>query len=389
VSSLLLLSLALAAQVAPGDAPSTWVEPEASTLKRVFGVRYTRDYSEFQLLQTNAEEWTQPLISADRARVYIGTRSGVLEALDLATGDSLWKRRDMGAIGWGLAEHRGYVLLGSDSSLVAVDQQLGRDHWKVELDGKLAAGLAVTGTVALAAIRPNAVVAVDLVKGKVLWRVKRPTPDGITVRGQCAPTIDERLNRAYLGFSDGTVVAVDIATGKTVWLATLGIRRDFFADVDAQPILVDSGKALITASYNGGLFKLDTETGKEIWKQDLKRISALSQAEPGLLMATLGNGQVAGIYAANGKVRWRYKAKKGYPTRVVPVGHGLVAFGVSQGPMTVLDVGTGRPVQLLTPGSGGVSVPPAHEGSDLVLLTNKGMLLVLRHGEGVGAARAR
>lgn len=389
MSSPLLLSLALLAQVAPADAPSTWVEPQAQSLKKVFGLRYTRDYSEFQLLQTNAEEWTQPLISADRARIYVGTRSGVLEALDLSTGDSLWKRADMGAIGWGMQEYRGYVVLGSDSSLVAVDQQLGRDHWKVELDGKISAGVVVTGTIALAPIRPNAVVAVDLVKGEVLWRIKRPTPDGITVRGQCTPAVDPATGRAYLGFSDGTVLAVDLQTGKTLWIATLGVRRDFFADVDVQPLLTDNGKALITASYNGGLFKLDAESGREIWKQDLTRISGLTRVEPGLLVATLGSGQVAGVYEANGKVRWRYKVKKGYPTQAVSVGHGLAIFGVSKGPMTVLEVNTGRPVQLIAPGSAGQSVPPAREGSELVALTNKGMLLVLRHGAGIGVTRAR
>ncbi len=386
MSTLLVLSLAFAAQVAPVDAPSTWVEPQAHTLKTVFGLRYKRSYASFKLLQTNAEEWTEPLISADRSRIYVGTRSGVLETLDLATGESLWKRKDMGTMGYGMAEYRGYLVLGSDSSLVAVDQQIGRDRWKVDLGAKIGAAFVVTGTVAVVPIRPNALVAVDLVSGNILWRAKRPTPEGISVRGQCPPTVDAARNRVFAGFSDGSLLSLDLVSGKTNWVATLGKRRDFFADVDVQPLLTDGGRALLTASYNGGLFKVDTETGKIIWQQDLKRVTGLTRVEPGLIVASLGSGQVAGIYEANGKVRWRYKLRRGYPTKAISLAHGLTAFGVSQGPLTVLDIGTGRPVQLLTPGSG-LSVPPVVEGPDLIALSNRGMLLVLRHGAGIGVAR--
>ena len=385
-----LLFAALAALGQPSAAgpqsPAAWVEPEADTLGRVFGIRYIRSYAEFELLKTNEEEWTVPLLSADGVRVYVATRTGVLEALDLDSGASLWKRKDMGTVGYGMAEFRGRLILGSDAALVAVDPQIGRDHGRVDLDGKISAPLTITGTVALVPVRPNSLVAVDLVANKVLWRIKRPTPDGITVRGQCPPAVDAARGRLYAGFSDGTLLAVDLATGSTVWVATLGIRKDFFADVDVTPLLVDGGKALITASYNGGLFKLDAETGQKVWSQPLTRVSGLIEAQDGLLVASLGSGQVAGVYAANGKVRWRYKVGKGYPTVPVDLGQNLVGVGVSQGPFTVLEAGSGRPVQLVAPGSGGMSVPPTVRDRDVVVLTNGGLLVVMRRGEGSGAS---
>lgn len=383
----LLLCAVFAAQTSPADAPSTWVEPDPSSLRRVFGVRYKKDYSTFELLKTNAEEWTPPLISEDRSRLYVGVHTGELEALDLTSGERLWRREDMGTIGWGMREHRGHLLIGSDSSLVAVDQQLGGDAWRVDLDGKVAAPMAVTGTVAVVPVRPNAVVAVDLVSAKVLWRVKRPTPDGITVRGQCPPTIDEARGQVYVGFSDGTLLALDLRSGNTVWVAALGIKRDFFADVDVQPVMSEDGKALLTASYNGGLYKLSAEDGKQLWKQPITRVTGLVRVARGLMVATLGSGQVIGLYEENGKVRWRYKVAKGYPTTPIALEHGFVAFGVSQGALTILEVGTGRPKQLLTPGSG-FSVAPDYHSPDLVGLTNEGLLLVLRYGEGVGASRS-
>lgn len=377
----LLLASLVAGQPTADDAMFT--APAPDSLRRVFGVRYKRDYGSFELLQTNQEEWTVPRISDDGARVYVGTRSGVLEALDLFSGEVLWTRRDMGTLGWGLSEFRGYLVLGSDANLVAVDQQIGRDHWKVDLGGRVSAPLTVTGTVALVPIRPNNLLAVDLVEGKVLWRFGRPTPDGISVRGQCSPTVDEARGQVYMGFSDGTLVALSLKDGTTQWVSTLGKRKDFFPDVDATPLLTTDGKGLIAASYNGGLFELDPDTGERRWAQPVERIFALTRVEPGLIAASLGNGQVVGLYEANGKVRWRYRAKSGYPTKAVDVGNGKLVFGTSRGPITVLETQTGRPVQLIDPGSG-LSVAPAHRSPDLVALSNKGLLLVMRYGEGVG-----
>jgi outer membrane protein assembly factor BamB len=372
--------LLAAVVAAPG-----FVKPDPDTLRRVIGVRQTRDLSEFELLEINDEEWTTPLISDDNVRAFVATRRGRLFAIDLETGDELWKRDDMGSVGFAMIEHQQHLIVGSDSALVALDQQIGKERWRLDLDAPIGGRIARAGKVAIIPIRSNSFVAVDLEKGERLWLMKRPTPDGITVRGQAPPAIDAHRRRAYLGFSDGALAAVDLETGTAAWVAILGDGKEFFADVDTRPIVVGGGDAIIAASYNTGLFRLDAATGSIRWKRPEKRISGLTEAGSGFLVASHGDRQVLGIYASSGKVRWRYQLEAGAPVEPVFIGRNLVVVGCTAGPIAVLDVDTGRPVQLLTPGSG-VSVPPAWDDPDLVALSNKALLVVARYGAGGFAA---
>lgn len=382
MNAALLLTLVLAQTTGgPGGPAPKWVRPEPSTLKKVYGLRHAFELSEFELLKNNQEEWTRPYVSADGVRMFAGARTGRLECREVGTGELLWYRNDLGAIGASMGEFRGQLVVGSDSSLLLLEQQLGQDRKKVDLSGAIGGRLTITGTVAIIPIRPNLVMAVDLVAGQELWRYKRATPDGITVRGQAAPTVDPVSRKVYAGYSDGALVALSLDKGTPLWTAQLGNARDFFADVDTQPLLVDGRAALIAASYNGGLYKLDASNGRPIWKQEIFRILGLAQASPGLLVASDGDGQVLGLFEATGKVRWRYKLKHGAPTEPVALGRSLVAVGASNGPLAILDVEEGQPVQLFNPGSG-LSVAPYVRDQDLVIMTNKAGFLALRYGEG-------
>jgi outer membrane protein assembly factor BamB len=379
-----LTLIALLAAQTPG-----FVKPEPETLKKVLGVRYTRDLSTFEFFETNEEEWTIPLLSDDNVRGFVATRKGVLLAFDIHSGDELWRREDMGAVGRSMLEYQQRLILGSDSSLLALDQQIGKERWRLDLDAPVGGVMVRSSSIAVVPLRPNTYVGVDLEKGERLWRVKRPTPEGISVRGQAGPAIDRAKNRVYLGFSDGALVAVDLLNGATLWTALIGNAADFFADVDSVPLIVDGGKAVIASAYNTGLFKVDADTGAVLWKQPHTRISGLTQAGAGFMVAVSGDRQVLGVYTENGKIRWRYKFRTGAAVDPVFIGRNQVLVGSTEGPMVVLDVDNGKPIQLVAPGSAGTSVPPAWDDPDLLVLTDKATVLVMRYGAGGNAAPAR
>ena len=176
--------------------------------------------------------------------------------------------------------------------------------------------ITVEGSLAIVPVRPNAFLGVSLTSSTAaqVWRVQRPTPEGISVRGQAPATLDSKRNIAYVGFSDGTLMAVDAEDGTTLWQRIIGNPREFFADVDTQPVLVDGGAAVLAASYNGGLTKLKTDSGEVIYqKPELTRLIALAETAPGRVVATHGDGRVLGLYSDTGAVRWRYRIKRGAP----------------------------------------------------------------------------
>lgn len=361
---------------APAAAP-IWRRPNRDELRRVVGIRYLKDLSRFEMLAVHAQQWGRCYISKDGARLYVPDRWRTLRAFELSTGALLWERRGVGNVGPSMFEQGGRLWVGAGSELIALSPATGEQKQQLPLDGWVGASPTISGSLAILPLRPNSFVAVDLDTHKERWRVTRATPELLTVKGQARATVDEARGLAYLGFSDGMLMAVSLANGQTQWMAPLGRRRAFFPDVDAQPLLIDG--LLLAASYNHGLFWLDPKTGEVKQRQDVLHITHLLEAGPDLLIAATGDGEVVGL-TRGGQPRWRYRMEQGYAHRPELLGE-YVVFGSAGGPLTVLEQKTGRPLQLINPGSG-FSTSPAVRGEDLAVLTNEATLLVLKKGAG-------
>ncbi|MBK8013639.1 MAG: PQQ-binding-like beta-propeller repeat protein [Deltaproteobacteria bacterium] len=371
----------LCSNVALASESSTlWRQPKPEDLEAVFRIRAQVDLSNFELLKINAEEWSAPYIGIGNTVVYVATSSGRLQARSLSDNRVLWERRDLGTMGVSMTEEDDLLVLGSGTDLVSVELASGRERWRVPIGGRIGGRLAREGSLAILPVRPNGFVAVDLAQASVRWRIKRPTPSSMTVRGQASPTIDAERGQVYLGFSDGALVAVSLESGTKVWEAALGRTQDFFADVDAQPVLVDGGTAVLAASYNGGLFKLSPEDGAVVWRrEDLKRITGLVHigSDRTIVVGAMGDGQVVGLRADDGRVGWRYRLAEGSPTEPVDLGDDRVAVGASFGSLAILRGKTGRPLEVILPGSG-LSVAPTWRAPNLTFMSNGGYFFSLR-----------
>lgn len=295
----------------------------------------------------------------------------------------------MGSFGRGFGQFRHHLITGLNGDVVAIDAYSGKTAWRLAVGGEVGSEMVVTGTVALLNVRPNAFVAVDLVAGELLWRAKRPKIEGITVRGEAPPTLDHRRQVAYLGYGDGSLTAVDLAAGRTRWVANLGKQGDLFADVDAAPLLTADGKLLLAASYNGGLYGLDPDNGKVLFRNERAlQIVGLTRVrgQSDVVVATSGTKEALGLDPASGTIRWRFRLKNGVPTSPRDLGEGRVLIGVSSGPLVVLEADSGRPVYSVNPGSGILSTP-AVRGREIVVFTAGGRLIAFRHRPGLIPAR--
>ena len=351
---------------------STPAEAAEFESQPVWGVRYIVEFANFELLRINREEWSRPFIDRSGRLMVVGTRSGRLEARDVARGEIQWAKQDVGNVGAEMEDWRGAVLLGLDSDLVALDEDDGGERWRVDLDGRISGPIARDGDLAVVPIRPNGFVAVDLDAAEIVWRQTRPTPDNLTVRGQAGAWIDARRDLAALGFSDGTLLGVSLKTGDIRWVVRLGRSGEFFRDVDTTPIAVDDGRSLMVASYNAGIYKVNAERGSLVYERSIRRVHGAVRAEPlDMLVLSTGDGEVIGFDT----VRWRYRVNEGFPTAPVAAGDGQVFVGTSKGALSLVDGRTGAPRQVVAPGSG-TSVPLTVRGDDAVALSNKAMLLV-------------
>lgn len=194
----------------------------------------------------------------------------------------------------------------------------------------------------------EAVVAVDLATGKLLWEQRYPAPFGKNqyavemAKGPHATPLVAGGRLVTVGVT-GIVAAWDAATGKPLW------RRDFAGEVDtsklfcgtaASPLEV-GGRVVVQVGsdvHGGRVLALDPATGETRWEW---RGPGPGYASPILFevagqrqLVALTNGSIVGLDAATGGELWSVPFPDEWHENIVtPVWTGslLVVSGTRQG----------------------------------------------------------
>jgi outer membrane protein assembly factor BamB len=191
----------------------------------------------------------EPVVAGD---TLISASGDALHAARLPEVDELWKFE-------GGSSLRPPVVAGekvlwpstSKNSLSALDLDTGEELWKVPLPG--AGGVVVGGDVAYA----NPASAFDLDTGKPLWRAETV---GSASGGPALGASGDVLF-AGAGGEAGSVAAFDAASGEEIWRTGLG--DDVVKPSDRLWV---SGGAVIAPLQSGGIVGLDADGGEELWR---------------------------------------------------------------------------------------------------------------------------
>ena len=264
-----------------------------------------------------------------------------------------------------------------DAHVLRADVTSGRISWDVLVDAEVTEPVVIHKDKVLVVTGLDSIYALDRNTGETQWVHKTPLPQGITLRGQSRPfpaLISEGTGletRVFAGHASGVLVALDIASGSVLYKKDLA-RAEAFNDIDADLIMQNGN--LIVASQSSGIFALDPANFTERW----------FLAEPGIVrMASAGNymavaagaGNIIGFNTVTGTVRCRFKFKKGAPTRIVVKG-GRAHVASDRGPLYVLDLFTGQPLQYY--GSAlGIAADPEASGDIILVNSTAGRLHAL------------
>jgi outer membrane protein assembly factor BamB len=326
------------------------------------------------LLEYAPRELSGPAIDAFTGDVYVGTRDGVLRSLT-AGGVELWRTTLPAAPTSAPALTDDSIFVGvGDGRLHAFDRFSGETRWTAPMQAAVIERPVARGPFVFVGTDQDTVLALDAGTGEVKWTYRRTTPEGLTIRGGVGVALDgERL---FAGFSDGVLVALGAADGRLLWEARLAGALARFPDVNATPLPRDG--RVYAASFATGVFALDAETGREIWRADAPGATGLLL--DGDLLFVAGAGTARALRALDGAVAWTVNTGD-VATGLPVIANGKVAFPSSAG-LFFADRSTGRPLRTLQPGSG-FSTTPAVRGATLWALTNLGTLYRLRMvGEG-------
>ncbi|MCD6499429.1 MAG: PQQ-binding-like beta-propeller repeat protein [Deltaproteobacteria bacterium] len=308
--------------------------------------------------------------SPDHKRLWVGSRSKFLWALQLGNSWPLWKRKMPGEILsrplYVPARKLLYLGLG-DGCLYALDPHTGVRRWRYCTKGVIYRRPVYSRGLVYFANNRNRVFALDARTGEWRWSYDREIPEGFTVQGHAGVLVQG--HRLYTGFSDGVFVCLDARTGDPLWTRDLSEGAREYADVDATPRLVDG--VVYASSYSGGLYALSPQMGSLQWRFSVKGASSVAVADGRIYFVSA----LRGLHCLDleGHLRYRQVLDAGTPGTPL-VYRDLLVFATSEKGVLFVSRRTGRAMGRMDLGYG-VSAPITLDGRHLFFLENGGWLV--------------
>lgn len=321
------------------------------------------------LLEYAPRELAAPAHDAQNGRVITLTRDGFVRSV-ASEGKVAWQFRAGSRFYAGATVHEGVVYApGTDGLLYALDAGTGELKWKYASGEALATAPIIAGELVLVASQSDTLFAVKRGTGELAWLYRRDPPAGFTIHRASTPTVRE--GTAWVGFSDGTLVALDLADGSVKWEKALATGGQF-VDVDTAPVL-DSAGRLYAASYTGGLYALEAETGEVLWSTVAQGITSL--VARGEVVIATGDDRLDAYLGETGRLLWSraLEERAGFEPVLV---QGMLLVP-AQRSLLFVDPRTGQVRAAWDPGEG-VSATPRVGDSKVYVLSNNGYLYALR-----------
>lgn len=334
-----------------------------------FSVDWWTELVKPPLLEYAPREFASPAFDPESKHVVALTRDGVIHGLT-PEGTMAWSLNTGVRFNAGARVDGGVAYVpGGDGVLYALDVRTGAVKWKYTAGESLATVPVLADGLVLVMSSSDTLFAVKAADGQWAWQYRRDPPSGFTIQGASMPLVHE--DTAYVGFSDGYLVALKTADGSVTWEKSLSGGGTEFLDVDATPVIDDTGKLYVT-SYKSGIFALEAETGDLVWNTAVGGLTSLLAR--GQVLFAAGDGRVDAYLGENGKLLWSLPLgeRSGY-TPVFARGMLLVPI---QRSLLFVDPVTGQSRLAWNPGDG-ISATPFVSGSQVYVLSNNGYLYAL------------
>lgn len=358
--------------------------------------------------QTTGEDYERGGAAIDpfRGRVFVGSADHGFYALRARDGSSIWRFETLGVV---QSEpyydvDLDYVYFGShDGAIYCVRAADGGLVWRFMTGGEVARKPIRDGEVLYVANGSDHLFAIDRRTGKQRWYVHRASALGMEVAGYSGPAFDQ--GKVVIGYSDGHVGAYDAKDGSERWAPvdlsaeaeqSAGGDAPRYLDVDTTPVFdtIPQGRVVFVASYAGGVFALEAESGSRIWSND-KAVGAtdltlwdepahppsnfgpdhggLMEPERKLLLATSSTSGLWALDPATGRAVWRIQIPEGGMTAPVAVA-GALLVGTTRYGLFLLSPRNGRVIDAINLDSGFAGIPAAF-GNRAFVMSNQGTLL--------------
>ena len=296
--------------------------------------------------------------------VYVGSQAGELHALDLATGQPLWKYTTVDPIGESSpAVSETAVFIGDLAGIVhAVDRTTGEALWTFETESEIKASPVVEDGKVLIGSYDLYLYAIDAATGELAWRVPTDGPvhatvvvrDGIVYSAGCdgflralrvrdgtevfsfdagaytgaSPALDG--DRLYFGTFANEVLAVDIAARGVIWQYLPRRQFPFYS----SPAIADG--LVVVGGRDKVVHALDAETGESAWTFEARaRVDSSPAIAGGRVYVGSHDGRLYVLDLSTGEKLWEFEAG-GALSASPSIADGYVVIGSADGRLYAL-----------------------------------------------------
>lgn len=311
-------------------------------------------------------------------RAYVAGHGGDIQALELATGRSLWSARTGLALSGGPAVGEGTVAAGSIGGLaLALDAATGAERWRVAVGGEVLSSPAIGAGLVVVRTVDGKLRALRVADGTEAWNYEQAVPR-LSLRGNGAPVIAGDMVLA--GFDSGKVVALALASGDLLWTATAAPSRgrteiERLADIDAPVWVIDQDVYVV--GFQGRVAMLSRESGQIWWGRDMSSYRGMA-ADAEHLYVTLADSTVVALRRRDGTEIWRQAQFLRRGLTAPALQGDAVVVADFEGYLHWLDAATGEILGRAKPGGGRVSNAPVAAGDLLLLQSDSGKVQAYR-----------
>ncbi len=261
--------------------------------------------------------------------------------------------------------------------------------WCTDLDGQVVwkhfSGAPILASPTISAGRvyvsnvDSLVVALDQTTGTLVWRHAQKLDPGRTAELQlyASPSPLVIGDLVLTGYADGTIAALSIANGEMAWQRRVGEGR--YPDISANPLA--RATDVIVGGYTEPLLAFDLASRNVRWRLDVGSAAAPTlDPDDGRTIYHAGvDGILQSVDGLTGATSWSWDSEtKAALTTPLWTNAGLLV-GSSAGGLYLISPRDGTERWRLDTGNllSGLSVAPAIDGRQVVILTNTGNLVSL------------
>jgi len=273
--SLRLISLSLLLPLLSGCGwnPFAFMSPNSDEVKPADLVNFDEEVSlrrqwSVSIGKGQGKKYNRIKPAIDGDVIYAASSNGNIYAINIESGNTLWRTRLEDEITGGVGVGGDLVLVGTlNSSLIAMDADSGEIVWETDVSSEVLSAPAVNNRVVVAQAVDGKLSGHDAETGEQLWIYENTVP-ALSLRGTSSPLIIE--NFVLAAFGNGSVVSLATDNGTLRWEERVAIPTgtseiDRMVDIDGDLFVTDQG-LLLVPSFQGYLAAIDVVTGQTRWR---------------------------------------------------------------------------------------------------------------------------